>query len=214
MDKQKILAVVVSAMVVAVVIYGMVLAGSPDTARNLQFDAQRLDSLRQVSQAVERHYLNHGQLPSGLGDIAGDYGPDFRDFLRDPVSGEPYEYVPAEGNGYRLCAVFYADFSEQKDGSGRYASPPAYFGEKAAVDPFLAGYRAGRSCFSLKAGVSGSCRLMVNVTKDGEYGCFGCSNGVCNSAPANWKRYEPVPGMPDPFVCVSGPVGCEMTGIK
>lgn len=92
-------------LVVAAMVGGMVVIGSPWTARELRLDEQRVRDLQAISAAVEQHAAAHGELPASLDDLAG---PPQRIPVRldDPVSGEPYGYEAGGPLGYGLCARF------------------------------------------------------------------------------------------------------------
>lgn len=166
-----------------------------------------------MASAVSQYYNDRQEMPAGLEDVASDYDPVLQDFLRDPETGVFYEYNPLSENRYALCAVFSLDFSAQPDAESHFAIP-AYVGEKGPVDPFLAGYHADRTCFSLEANVTGTCRLMTNTKAEGEFGCFGCSGGTCSAAPANWVSFVAAPSDNPPYQCIGGSGGCEMVEVK
>jgi len=128
-------AVLSAIAVIAAVVVGLAVIGSPGEFRMRRFDEQRATDLSSISTAVRSHRLTHESLPQKLGDLqsALTYG------LKDPV-GRPYEYAVKDEFSYELCAEFdtatdtlaAARFSSvfEKHGSGRQcftqeARPPA-----------------------------------------------------------------------------------------
>jgi hypothetical protein len=52
------------------------------------------------------------------------------------------------------------------------------------------------------------CVLLQNP-KTGEVDCFGCANGVCKDAPADWVLYE-APEIGIPYSCFASEQGCQL----
>ena len=107
----QILAGVVSLMVVAAVVAGFIVAGSPATERARRLDDQRVSALRQIADAVGVYVENRRAVPATLADLQtaaskgfGVYLPE----LTDPTTKVVYEYVATGPLTYRLCANFEA----------------------------------------------------------------------------------------------------------
>ena len=123
------------AMIAAVVV-GLAVIGSPSGLQMRRFDERRASDLSSISGAVRTYRRTHESLPQKLGDLQSDitYVKD-----QDPV-GRPYEYAIKDEFSYELCAEFDTTtdtpkatrFSSvfEKHGSGRQcftqeARPPA-----------------------------------------------------------------------------------------
>jgi len=101
----KIRASVVSFVVIAVVVYGVVLIGSPAMQRAKMLDDQRVNDLVSIqSQIVYTQWQNKGTVPTTL------------DALKDPINGyvvptdpetnQAYGYTKLTKNSFQLCANF------------------------------------------------------------------------------------------------------------
>jgi hypothetical protein len=92
---------------------GLVVAGSPQSARQQRLDAERVDHLRQLSSAIDSYWHRHGRLPDALEALTRERGL-YLTALEDPESGAPYGYQPQGETSYELCASF-ALTSEETD---------------------------------------------------------------------------------------------------
>lgn len=101
----KITLYVVSIVVLAGVVYGIVLIGTPNAQRARMMDDQRVNDLSSIQyQIVYSQWENKGTVPATL------------DALKDPISGytlptdpetkQSYEYKMLSKNSFELCAVF------------------------------------------------------------------------------------------------------------
>ncbi|MGN6318415.1 hypothetical protein [Trinickia sp.] len=126
-----VLAACASTAVVAAVVAGLFLAGSPAEERLRRFDARRLADLQSISRAVDRYWGQHSTLPSSLDALTQDRA--MRLNLHDPQSGAPYEYRPGAGNAYSVCATFARD------------------AENGAAQGQAWAYASGRYCFPREA---------------------------------------------------------------
>ncbi|KRG70090.1 hypothetical protein [Pseudoxanthomonas dokdonensis] len=97
-----LLGAAVLVVVAALTIYFATI-GSPQLLRQQREDQQRLQDLHRLSIQLEKYQTVHGRLPTSQSDLV-------EDVLRDPVTGQPYEYLPSSTNpaSFRLCASFTA----------------------------------------------------------------------------------------------------------
>ncbi len=101
-----------SIVVVAAVVWGAVLVGSPGTARLHRFDQQRLNDLQTIFREVQslcqdpdiKQELKR-ELPATLDELA-TLARSERINLTDPETGEPYAYTIKDPTTYELCATF------------------------------------------------------------------------------------------------------------
>jgi Domain of unknown function (DUF5671) len=97
-----------SSIVAVILLLGFWQLGSPGTQREFRADAQRVQSLYQVSTQIKGYWSSHqSQLPSNLDQLPGS------PFV-DPMTRKPFEYHPGQGSQYQLCATF-ARSSERRD---------------------------------------------------------------------------------------------------
>jgi len=129
------LARVAGALVVAVALLAMWLAGSPAKARRQELDQRRVRELSAISGQIETEFLGRGRFPGALDELVRGR-PSAGLSLADPVTHEPYEYAVLDSVRYQLCAKF-----DTPDSLGPYGQ---------AVDPFWR-HGTGRHCFTFEA---------------------------------------------------------------
>ena len=94
--------------VLAAVVYGMTLVGSPAEQRQLQFDQRRTSDLQQLASAIDTYWTQKDALPKGFDDLKNQ-SFTYIQSVRDPETGESYEYYVTGEKTYELCAVFATD---------------------------------------------------------------------------------------------------------
>jgi type II secretory pathway pseudopilin PulG len=101
-------------VVVAAVVVGVYLAGSPATRRARRFDDLRVRDLRRLSAAIDQYRRESGSLPVDL-DVLGR-NPRTTAKLTDPETSARYEYRVIEHTSdrpsYELCASFGTETGE------------------------------------------------------------------------------------------------------
>ncbi|WP_243366114.1 DUF1559 domain-containing protein [Fundidesulfovibrio soli] len=113
---------------------GLNAIGTPEEARMRRLDTQRVNNLRNISNAMENYHRSHENLPASLDQLQQPSG--FNGLhLNDPETKQPYEYKPLTQDTYELCAQFQ---TVQDAGA-----------EERADNPFWH-HGAGRHCFALK----------------------------------------------------------------
>jgi hypothetical protein len=120
-----------AAAVIAAVLAGLSMLGSPAEQRSLRLDERRVTDLRMLAGAVERYWGERRELPARAEDVV-----DGRTTTRlplDPESKQVYEYRATGPGHYELCATF---------------SRPSLTEE---ANDFWS-HAAGRRCFSFAAG--------------------------------------------------------------
>ncbi len=77
-------------IVLAAVVGGVLLMGSPSEQRQRQLDRRRVDDLQKIAAAIDVYRTRQQRLPASLDDLgqAPGRGPSFR----DPATGLAYEY--------------------------------------------------------------------------------------------------------------------------
>ena len=122
----------VGTAVVAAIVAGLILIGSPAAERVRRLDDIRVRDLTELSNAIDLHWRREGKLPVSLDVLATIPGAAFRSTM-DPSTEEPYSYRVVDGARYELCASFGAE-----DVVHEYS------------DRFWA-HGAGRKCFEVDA---------------------------------------------------------------
>jgi len=127
--RDRLMALISSAVVVLIVILGFLQLGPPRALRELRADQERVQHLFQLSTGIRNYWNAHpSQLPTNLDQLFG--GP-----YADPVTQAPYEYHAKQGSQYELCAKF-----------ARASSP-------AGSNPNPWAHPAGLHCFQLDAAI-------------------------------------------------------------
>jgi hypothetical protein len=106
----KLSAIGASLVVIAVVVAGLQLSGSPARERDRRLDGQRVASLQQLASVVSLYHEVSGSLPPTLAALVD--GRNLQELPRDPVTGRSYDYEPEADGSYALCAVFDAASEE------------------------------------------------------------------------------------------------------
>ncbi len=90
--------------ILASIIAGFFITGSPFTARQIKFDGGRVNNLQDLQSRVINHWQNNGTLPASLlalDDQLQSYG-----LPKDPETSASYEYKILGANKFELCANF------------------------------------------------------------------------------------------------------------
>ena len=134
---RKIISLVAIVLVIATVIAGFFLAGSPQTARIKQADERRVSDLQQIGYALDSHYQSQKSLPDTLAGL----NVDVKFLPTDPITSAPYEYRKTNDTQYELCATF--------DTEAEKPRPGEYFGIDQSYN--IRFHSAGYNCFTLSA---------------------------------------------------------------
>jgi hypothetical protein len=123
---------VVTLAVIAAVVAGVYLLGSPAEERARRLDERRVQDLSGIAQAVDLYWTRESRLPPSLEQLRSDTGAAVT--VADPSTAAPYDYRPLEGGRYQLCASFEGDSRDSN-----------------RVDTGFWTHRAGRQCFQREA---------------------------------------------------------------
>ena len=96
---------IVSLIVLASIIYGIVIIGSPASQRAKTLDEQRVNDLSSIqNQIVYMQWENKGEVPATL-DALKDPISNYT-LPTDPETKQNYEYTMLSKNSFELCATF------------------------------------------------------------------------------------------------------------
>lgn len=157
----RILAIVTTLVVGALVAWAFTIVRSPQTARLQAADEQRINDLIQITRLIDCHYTYSGALPESL-DAAGVYLSDRAQRLpvadgcsysmpAEPAGGV-YDYRVIDSDTYEICASF--DFGwPDADNQTRDWRPGGYFSYPTALKRRNLQRPAGpgQSCFEIVA---------------------------------------------------------------
>jgi len=130
-------------VVLAAVIAGFMVIGSPFTARRSRLDAQRASDLQNIQAQAVDYWQRTRSLPASLDaladSISGYTAP------RDPETAQSYEYRTTAALQFELCATFQTDTTTRVGQAPKPAQP--YRGPyDASLENWAHG--AARTCFS------------------------------------------------------------------
>ena len=111
-DSPKKIAWIATALIVASIIFGFSLMGSPANQRALRFDEQRASNLQDIQNAVANYWQQKNVLPKDLDELS------VTGFVvsKDQETGKAYEYAPTGELSFRLCADFKTVLSPEATG--------------------------------------------------------------------------------------------------
>lgn len=101
---QKVWLTVSIIFIVASIVWGFVVLGSPRTQKLYKYDSAKFSDLENISWQVNSYYEMEGSLPESLSDLSSSV--NYFVVPLDPQSGKPYEYVKKSASKYNLCAEF------------------------------------------------------------------------------------------------------------
>lgn len=131
-------AVVLIVVFVVAVVSGFIISGTPQERQRLVRDNQRIMELQNIYWQIQSYYEQKGSLPESLTQLDVGYMPQQR---LDPLTNEPYRYLPGPGLTYELCATFETD---DKQLSSKNPRLPESLGGVNWTHP------AGDYCFQLE----------------------------------------------------------------
>ena len=117
--------------VVAALVAGLRIVGSPAAQRIRRLDERRVRDLQSIAYAVDAYWKQTKTLPGSLDELTPS--PRVAIQTRDPVSNASYVYRTMTADTYELCAEF--------EGDAGTGNPTTFWS-----------HPAGRHCFRLTAG--------------------------------------------------------------
>ena len=138
----KILGIVAAIVVLASIIGGFFIAGSPATQRQRRFDEQRVNDLQILQNEIVNYWTQKEKLPEELIDLKNSisgFNPS-----NDPETLVSYEYNIKGPLSFELCAEFKTGNLIDNQ-NPTIAKPEPYYG-----DPYRQNWshETGRTCFS------------------------------------------------------------------
>ncbi len=139
--------IVLTIVVLASVVYGFVIGGSPFLLQAKKLDDRRISDFSSLHAQIQDYASLHAALPAHLSDIPSYGYPQNPGSMNDPETKKPYDYFADTATSYRLCATFSGDSAaEAKDGTNGYS---AYYNYS---DPSLsATHKKGYDCIAYAA---------------------------------------------------------------
>lgn len=107
----KIWVYIVSIIMIATIVFGFLLVGSPSEERARRFDEQRVQDLQTIQSQVLSYWINTGTIPQDMKTLE-DPLSGFP-IPTDPETNEPYFYEVLEKQKFSLCAEFTKESMEE-----------------------------------------------------------------------------------------------------
>ena len=145
-SKIKLLVWAVSFGVLASIVGGFFIMGSPFTLRMKRFDERRVNDLQNIQYQIVNFYQRKGVLPNSL------------DELKDPIAGfnipldpdtiRPYDYEKISDLSFKICADFSLESDAQIDSKGMSRPMPVFLGDYSLNENWR--HSKGTVCFDRK----------------------------------------------------------------
>ena len=149
----KLLFGVVTVMVLAAVVSGVWITGTPSQERSKARDRQRTNDLQQLADSIDTFYRYNAALPATLEELyqAPALRGNFMRPLTDPETKAPYEYSLRTATGYELCATFDLSSTDIDETRAIYKTEPVPPFGPSPKGPRAFEHEPGRQCFPLEA---------------------------------------------------------------
>lgn len=131
---RKIWFTVALVVIIASIVWGFSVLGSPATQRLYKYDEQKINDLVNINSEVQNYYQTKNILPDVLKDLAS---LNYYYTANDQQTGKPYEYQKTGNTTYNLCA----EFNKESRRNINLIDIPLY-GDISWTHP------AGRHCFT------------------------------------------------------------------
>lgn len=144
-EKEKlsqIIGAVVSVLLVAFIIVGFFIMGSPSTQKDLREDDQRINDLSNIQSQVINYYQTTEKLPETIESLKDPLVGGY--INEDPATGESYEYSKTGALTFELCATFARALPEIDESKGQSNNWRIQELKRTAKDW---SHEEGRTCF-------------------------------------------------------------------
>ena len=141
---KRVWAILIAVLIIASLVTGFVVFGSPMKARKLRFDEQKISDLQNIQWRIVNYWQMKNTLPLALMDLKDPLVDNF--LINDPETGDEYEYKVLSGNqrsSFKLCATFNYK-SQNIQGSPMPKSAPIT-PDSVSNDTWF--HNAGKTCF-------------------------------------------------------------------
>jgi hypothetical protein len=103
--------------VVASIVWGFVVIGSPRTQQLFKYDIQKISDLQNLDSQIQSYYYSKNMLPATMTDITG---MAYYLNAKDSQTGVDYVYEKVSEVDYKLCAVFNKDSQDDVNNKTMY----------------------------------------------------------------------------------------------
>lgn len=100
---RKVWTIISTVIILASIVWGFAVLGSPRTQQLLKYDQQKVSDLQNISNEVQNYYQLKNSLPNTLADLSA---PNYYVVQNDGQTGKLYEYNKTGNLTYEVCAEF------------------------------------------------------------------------------------------------------------
>ena len=125
-------------LVVAVFLAGVFLVESPFEARRRNQDGEIENQLNNLRYRLDKFYLNEGQLPGSLRKLMEEDEVLTEETIKNPVTGEEFEYKVLGGRSFEICTEFITNTDENEE-------------SRMNLSNYSWRHKKGRNCFKREA---------------------------------------------------------------
>jgi hypothetical protein len=142
---RKVWSISVGLIIVASMILGFSVLGSPQSQRLVRLDNQKIQDLQNIQQQVISYWQMNGALPTSLSDISSSL--QYVVIPKDPQSQTTYEYNKTDTMNFEICAEFNKENLETNIKYGSDIGMPSIGGKSDYLQNNNWNHSAGRICF-------------------------------------------------------------------
>lgn len=106
-DRARLVGWAALVVVLASIIAGFFIMGTPGQVRLYRYDAEKVSDLQNIQWQIVNYWQQKEKLPANLAEIADPISGEI--IPTDPQSGEAYRYEVTGPTSFKLCATFNAD---------------------------------------------------------------------------------------------------------
>lgn len=111
-----------SVIIVAAIVFGFIVGGTPFEARVKKFDLERVNNLQTISSCVSAFTYDNERLPISLDELKNNVRYNYCSRIADPETKKDYEYNVISKGEFELCAEFNLSTLEDFQDLGYYGS--------------------------------------------------------------------------------------------
>ncbi|MBI4994263.1 hypothetical protein HZC21_01295 [Candidatus Peregrinibacteria bacterium] len=143
----KVLAAIVSFIILISIVSGFFIVGSPSTQRKLRFDEMRVNNLQSLQWEIVNFWQMKRRLPKTLAELKNDISGFIPPL--DPETNASYEYKIARAREFELCANFsLASLKNDVSAKSRYMPEISPAPGSMMYDQQNWVHEAGKKCFT------------------------------------------------------------------
>ncbi len=121
MFKYYISIVLLGIFVLALIVEGIIIAGSPISQKDIQLDNNRLQAFENIKYQIENYYRTSHKLPASLVEMSSSIN------MQDPETKTGFDYKIIPPYSYQLCTIFSTDNSKTAANYNNYGLDSALY---------------------------------------------------------------------------------------